>query len=363
MYKKMKWGIATLILILLGMGVFFITSELDFAKFKEKMGIDGAKETESAEHRDTVEAESGEEPSLLDPVDAGSPSENVPNAETQTEYATEVEGYEKDGVEGMYVTHIPRDPSRFAHLPPPPLPPSAVPADCPEHLRLPPEWIDGVYRGIEPNPANDQFDQYAEEMLKTLRNNVFEIIRDYNPKRPYVEIWDQFIEYEKMYRAYAEWELGYTPVASPAAGRVDWQYEQMWAFPEFIEWVMSTGQPYGEEDRFETAVEVAMGYIEPGWNKITLEDGRDFFIKGNTRYEFAYSGITEDGNEWGRVTGFSRVRLTDSTPVVRIDVSNTSDEKLTALMGWDYTMNPLTMQPLVHDSSHVTIYPRMMGVD
>ncbi len=363
MYKKMKWGIATLILILLGMGVFFITSELDFAKFKEKMGIDGAKETESAEHRDTVEAESGEEPSLLDPVDAGSPSENVPNAETQTEYATEVEGYEKDGVEGMYVTHIPRDPSRFAHLPPPPLPPSAVPADCPEHLRLPPEWIDGVYRNIEPNPPNDQL---TPEIGEKIGEIVQEIVREHNPKRPYVEIWDQFIEYEKMYLAYAEWELGYTPSTGvPGANRVDWMYEQTWAFPELIALGLpgAPSPPLGEEHRFIVSREIALGFIEPGWNKFTLEDGRDFFVKGKTRYEFAYSGVTEDGSEWRRVTGFSRVRLTDSTPVVRIDVSNTSDEELQTLMGWDYTINPLTMQPLVHDSSHVTIYPRMIGVD
>gem|GEM_PF-1877378 len=32
-------------------------------------------------------------------------------------------------------------------------------------------------------------------------------------------------------------------------------------------------------------------------------------------------------------------------------------------MGWDYTINPLTMRPLAHDSSHVTIYPSFMEVE
>ncbi len=361
MSKKMKLWFVTLIILLLGIGVFFITSELDFLKFNEKMDTDVARDPESAESHDSVASENGKKPLLIDQLDAVVPSENVPKAKTKTEYASEVKGYEKDGVEGMYVTHIPRDPSRFAHLPPPPLPPSAVPEDCPEHLNFRPEWIDGVYRGAEPPPANDQF---TEEIGERIGNILLEIVREHNPKRPYAEIWDQFIEYEKMYRAYAEWELGFTPSTHGAWSRLDWMYKQTWAFPEFTELLIAENdRPDGEEDRFVATYEVAMGILNQDWNKITLKDGRDFFIKGNSRYEFSYSGVTEDGNEWGQVTGFSRVRLTDNTPVVHIDVYNTSNEELEAMMGWDYKINPITMRPLAHDSSHVPLYPRFMEAD
>lgn len=349
MTRKHYWGIATLIVLLIGASVFMLMHRTDTANepiVKESIDTEPVKQVKKTGNGDR--ASSVAQKSTPQPVDDTS--------ESQTKYATEVEGYEKAGVRGMYVTHIPRDPDRFAHLPKPPLPPSAVPENCPEHLKLPPEWIDGVYRGIEPNPPDDQF---TEEIAVRLRDIVLEIVREHNPKRPYADIWDQFIEYEKMYRAYAEWELGYTPVASLAASRIDWWYEQIWAFPEFADFLISENPPHGEESRFSEAVDVAMGYINQDWNKTTLKDGRDFFIKGKTRYEFVYSGVTEAGDSWENVAGFSRTPVTDSTPVVRIDVMNTSDADLQALMGWDYTINPLTLQPLRHDGYYDPIYPRI----
>ena len=316
MSKKLYWGLAPLMVLLIGVAVVLLLRNTDVA-----------------------------------------------TPETKTKYATEPLGYEKEGVEGMYITHLPRDPSRFAHLPAPPLPPSAVPEDCPEHLKFLPEWIDGVYRGIEPPPPDDQL---TDEIKMRMANILLEIVREHNPKRPYAEIWDQFIEYEKMYRAYSEYELGYTPMATVGSNRLDWIYEQTWAFPEFAELAISTtapSVPYGEENRFNEARNVALGNLDTDWNKITLKDRRIFFIKGNSRYEFVYSGITEEGNNWTNTIGFSRIRSTTDTPTVRIDVYNTSDEELEALMGWDYTINPITLRPLVHDSSHVTIYHRFMEAD
>ncbi len=360
MKSRMKWGLAILIILALGIGTFLLFYKPDTDPIIIYKG--DTKPTQKSVDKDVVHKDNSIVPDEVsgDAITEGTPSNpNIAKSKTDTKYATEVEEYEKGG--RMYVTHIPRDPDRFAHLPPPPLPPSAVPEDIPEHLKLPQEWIDGVYRGLEPNPPGDRFHEVSAEGLRDI---ALEVVREHNPNRPIAEIWDQFIAYEKMYRAYAEYELGYTPVASLAAGRLDWGYEQMWAFPEIIEWNLTAPPiPHGEEDRFSMAVDVAMGYMTPDWNKITLQDGRDFFIKGNSRYEFVYSGVTDDGNEWERVTGFSRVRLTDSTPVVRIDVYNTSDEELEALMGWDYSINPLTLQPMDHDSSHVTVYPRLMGVD
>ncbi len=368
MKSRMKWGLAILIILALGIGTFLLFYKPDTdpiiiykgdtkptQKSADKAGIDKDNSIVSDEV-------SG------DAITEGTPSNpNIAKSKTDTKYATEVEGYEKEGVEGLYVTHIPRDPDRFAHLPPPPLPPSAVPEDIPEHLKLPQELMDGVYRNIEPDPQDDQL---TPELARQFTEIVQAIVRDHNPKRPYAEIWDQFIEYEKMYRAYGEYELGYTPSAGvPGANRVDWMYEQTWAFPELIELGLKTTNtiansvsippPYGEENRFFVAHEIALGFLDPVWNKITLKDGRDFFIKGDTVYEFVYHGVTAEGNEWKTATKFSRTRVTDSTPVITIDVYNTSDEELKGYMGWDYSINPLTLLPMDHDSSHVSIWPRM----
>ncbi len=360
MIHRMYWGLAILIILLIGVTVVmltYMTNTENEPVVKKYIDTEPIKQMEKTGKRDT--ASIGTDNSVVE--EPTSPTD-VAISENKTKYATEVEGYEKAGVEGMYVTHIPRDPDRFAHLPPP-LPPSAVPEDCPEHLKFLPEWIDGVYRDVEPDPPEDPL---TDEIRMHIENILLEIVREHNPKRPYVEIWDQFIEYEKMYRDYAEYELGYTPESALAANRFDWIYEQTWAFPEFIELSISITKPsvaYGEEDRFGAAYEVAMGNQGTSWNKITLKDGRDFFIKGNSRYEFVYSGVTEDGNKWQNTSGFARIPATMDAPTVHIDVYNTSDEELEALMGWNYTINPLTMQPLEYGSDRDYIYPRMLGMD
>ena len=360
MKRKRYWGLVALIIIGLGIGTFFLFYKPDTDPTIIYKG--DTKSTQKIVDTEGVEKDNSSVPDEVsgDAITEGTKSNpNIAKSKTDTKYATEVEGYEKEGVEGMYVTHIPRDPDRFAHLPPPPLPPSAVPEDIPEHLKLPPEWIDGVYRNIEPDPPDDQL---TPEIARQLHDIIQEIVREHNPNRPYAEIWDQFIEYEKMYIKYAEYELGYTPSSGvPGANRVDWMYEQTWAFPELIALGIpgSPSPPHGEEHPFIAAREVAIGYLNPDWNKFTLKDGRDFFIKGKTRYEFVYSGVTESGDEWENVSGFARCRVTDSTPVVRIDVMNTSDADLQALMGWDYRINPLTLEPLRHDGYYDPIYPRI----
>lgn len=281
MRKKMIWGFVTLIILLIGVAVVLLLHNTDTDLITIYKG-----DTEPIKQAidETVNDATAEK--TTESSDVATPKKKI-------EYATEPSGYHKEGVEGMYVTHMPRDPDRFAHLPEPPLPPSAVPEDCPEHLILKPEWRNGVYFNIEPPPSNGEL---SDETKIRIRNILLEIVREYNPKRPYVEIWDQFIEYEKMYRDYAEYELGYTPMAILGANRLDWIYEQTWAFPEFVELGESQTAPHGEENRFLEAVDVAMGYLNHDWNKITLKDGRDFFIKGNSRYEFVYSGVTEEGN-------------------------------------------------------------------
>ena len=355
MKSRIYWGVALLIVLLIGVSVFMLIRNTDTdPKVIYRTDVEPIKQTEETEAEDTasVGTETEVAEKSVAPTDATT-------SKSKVEYATEpIYAVSERG--STYLSHTPRDPDRFAHLPAPPLPPSAVPEDCPEHLKFLPEWIDGVYRGIEPPPPDDQFTDETKIRIGTI---LLEIVDEHNPKRPYAEIWDQFIEYEKMYRAYAEWELGYTPLATIGSNRMDWMYEQTWAFPEFMELGISTRAPpvpYGEENRFIAAYEVAMGKRDTGWNKITLKDGRDFFIKGKSRYKFFYSGVTEDGDEWDNTTGFARVPSSGDYPTVRIDVLNTSDEDLKAQMGWDYTINPITLRPLVHEGLHPTIYSRLL---
>ncbi len=344
MKKQLYWGFGILILFFSVVGVFLLIPKDTDTEPEKVYKAPSEEVSEKAQEANTPSDDITLPPRAVQPsADTGEPSEQKLE---KRKYATEPLGYEKEGVEGMYITHIPRDPSRFADKPPPPLPPSSVPDDIPEHLKLPPEWIDGVYRDIEPPPPDDTL---TDEIRRSIGEIIQEVVRNYNPKRSYADIWDQFIEYEKMYRAYAEYELGYTPQnASMTCNRVDWLYEQVWAFPEFMELgnTADTPPPPGEESRFLTAYDIAMGIDHTGWNHITLKDGRDFYIKGETRYEFVYQGVTEAGDEWKNVTGFSRTRVTESTPVITIDVYNTSDEELKRLMGWDYRVNPITMKPM-----------------
>lgn len=185
-------------------------------------------------------------------------------------------------------------------------------------------------------------------------NILKEIVRDYNPQRPPAEIWPKYIEYEKMYRAYAEVRLGYTllPVGF-GFNRVDWQYEQAWAFPEIVKSLILEPEepPHGEEFKIISTYRIEIGIPSPSWNRIKLKDGRDFFIKGETKYEFFYSGVTAAGDKWGSTTKFSRTGAKNA-PTLTIDVYNTSDAELKRLGGWDYSINPITLQPIQYEGRY-----------
>ena len=226
-----------------------------------------------------------------------------------------------------------------------PLPRSSVPDDIPEHLRLPPEWVDGSYSGLE-DPKSEHFQGTVEDVQRFM-DILKEIIRDYNPQRPLSEIWPQYIANEKMYRAVAEETLGYTPLSAFAFNRIDWMYEQTWAFPEVVDVLMFGEEPPpGEEYKPSTTLRIEMGELEPEWNFIHLKDGRPFFVKGQTRYHFTYQGLTAEGLPWNNTTTFSRADIHNPERTVTIDVANTSDEELKRLGGWDYSINPLTLQPI-----------------
>ena len=226
----------------------------------------------------------------------------------------------------------------------PPLPPSAVPDDIPEHLKLPVKWKTGYYYGFSDGAEPDFSMAEAERLLSIIK----EIIRDYNPRRPIGDIWHQFIEYEKMYRAYAEVDLNRrTFFGGVSFNRTDWQYEQTWAFPEIMKVVF---EPTSEDERslLLTARGIDMGHESPNWNEHILHDGRAFYLRGDTRYKFKWT--TPEGVE--RTTGFSRT-ADPNAPVVVIYPDETSDEELTRLGWWNFHINPYTLQPVNYQPHNI----------
>ena len=218
----------------------------------------------------------------------------------------------------------------------PPLPPSSVPDDIPEHLKFPEKWKNGYYYGFSegPEPTDISMEE-AERGVSILR----EIIRDYNPQRPIGDIWHQFIAYEKMYRAYAEVDLGKTPFGGLSYNRADWLYEQTWAFPEIMD--IAFGDSSEDEwSLFTNARSIAMGQQEPHWNEHIMHDGRAFYLRGDTTYKFKWT--TPTGVE--RTTTFSRTLTPKATVVIYPD--ETSDEELERLGWWNFHINPYTLQPV-----------------
>lgn len=215
-----------------------------------------------------------------------------------------------------------------------PLPPSSVPDDIPEHLKFPEELKIPYYSSYSEGPPPISMEE-AQRLLSILK----EIIRDYNPQRPIGEIWEPYIEYEKMYRAYAEQDLDRTPLAF-ACNRADWQYEQTWAFPEIMG-VFLGDSSEDEKHLLYDARAIAMGHISPDWNEHILHDGRAFYLRYDTRYEFKWT--TPEGVE--RTTGFSRTS-DPNAPLVVIYPDTTSDEELKNLGWWNFHINPYTLEPV-----------------
>ena len=221
----------------------------------------------------------------------------------------------------------------------PPLPPSSVPADIPEHLKFPDEWRIPYY-GSYSKGASPFSPEEAQRGLSMLK----EIVRNYNLQRPIGDIWGQYIEYEKMYRTYAEHELGYTPFGGGFSyNRADWQYEQTWAFPEITELVLNNADPaFGDDFKlFDKARLIAMGEDSPDWNEHILHDGRAFYLRYDTRYEFKWT--TPEGVD--RTIGFSRTS-DPNAPLVVIYPDTTSDEELKRLGWWNFHINPYTLEPV-----------------
>ena len=86
---------------------------------------------------------------------------------------------------------------------------------------------------------------------------------------------------------------------------------------------------------------IAMGHDSPDWNEHILHDGRAFYLRYDTRYEFKWT--TPEGVD--RTIGFSRTS-DPNAPLVVIYPDTTSDEELKRLGWWNFHINPYTLEPV-----------------
>ncbi len=95
-------------------------------------------------------------------------------------------------------------------------------------------------------------------------------------------------------------------------------------------------------DNFVSAFSIAMGDRSIDHNEVQLLDGRTFRMRYNHKYVFRYNYL-----EGVPVTLRDETASTpgEPRPEVVIDVLNTSDAELERLSGWDFRINPITMQP------------------
>ena len=193
----------------------------------------------------------------------------------------------------------------------------------PEHLRCPEQWIGKYGREIKTSRS---------ELARIMRPRNDEILSKYNPERPLTEVWPLFIEAEKYYYANADPELAHP---GQGAGRLDWVYQNLLDFPE----VFVLGNI--DTERYVTMRQVAIGRWEPDLNLHILQDGREFRAKTGYNYEEIMERTDVNG-KGGFFTG-SSIKFGHSgrnAQVVKIYLSDTSDEELEQLGGWNYNIDP-----------------------
>lgn len=201
----------------------------------------------------------------------------------------------------------------------------------PEHLKCPEKWI-GDYIW-----ANGEWEAAREKIRQISR----EVREKYNPNRPIHEVWARYIEDERFYQANADIppldperyppgsfaEAGAAPELAEAVDRIDWWFQHVLDYPEISD------LRYNDSTRYENAWRMELGFDKPGWNAVTLLDGRTFYERSNHRYKFTYT----EGNQ--TFTSTSSHSGGPDAPLVEINLNETSDEELEAL-GIDYSIIP-----------------------
>ena len=189
----------------------------------------------------------------------------------------------------------------------------------PEHLHCPEEWV-GVY-------GNALSKDDHEELKRISLPRIIEILSKYNPRRPLTEVWPLFIESEKYYHANADPAL---LDSGEAQGRLDWQYQNLLDFPEiFVLGSTDVSEQLRDQDHFTTMRMVATGLWDPDLNVHILQDGREFRPRDGYHYEAIFE-----------MTGIGFGHSGRNAKVVKIYLSDTSDEELEQLGGWNYNIDP-----------------------
>ena len=199
----------------------------------------------------------------------------------------------------------------------------------PEHLHCPEEWV-GVY-------VNTLSQSDHEELGRIGQLRIDEILSKYNPRRPLTEVWPLYIAAEKYYFANADSEHS---GPGEASGRLDWQYQNMLDFPEiFVLGNTDVSEQLRDRHHYSTMREVAKGRWDPDLNVHILQDGREFRARDGYRYEEIASKTGSDA-KWGtkRTIGFGHSGK--DAELVKIYLSDTSDEELEQLGGWNYNIDP-----------------------
>ncbi len=213
------------------------------------------------------------------------------------------------------------------------LPPSSVQEDIPERYQLPKEWRN-VYAYEAGKERQTNPDIPLTEMQEFLYQVTVYVVENHNPGRPIAEVWPAFMEAEFIYNSLAEQDLGFFP-GEYGGSRVEWDYEQVWGFPEVYELVLNHIKEGSKPNPLTYLVyQIELGLDSPNWNVIPLPDGRSFRTRRNYYYEFRYPG---GGYSCNFVSKEKAERV-----VVVDNIFETSDEELERISGWDYNINPFT---------------------
>ncbi len=202
----------------------------------------------------------------------------------------------------------------------------------PEHLHCPEEWV-GVY-------VNTLSQSDHEELGRIGQLRIEEILSKYNPRRPLTEVWPLYIASEKYYFANADPEH---TGPGEASGRLDWQYQNLLDFPEiFVLSNTDVSEQLRDRHHYSTMREVAKGSWDPNLNVHILQDGREFRARDGYNYEEITSKTGSDAK--GRMRGTKRAigfgHSGKDAEIVKIYLSDTTDEELEQLGGWNYNIDP-----------------------
>ena len=211
-----------------------------------------------------------------------------------------------------------------------------MPDEIPEHLKMPTDWVNWDYMSL----IEEKEPQRYAEMEQRLGTLVEAVIENYNPKRPIAELWDDFIEAEKLYHAHSEHAKKY-PLSIVSGFRADWYYQGIWNFPEIFEMIRSEG---GLKGQWYNVFRVEMGDHDPDWNLFHLHDGREFRVRDDVHYEF-YTDYNEDSGDYSNMYAFSFVNP-ETAETIKVYPDTMSDAELQQLQGWNYNVNPYTGKPI-----------------